>query len=96
VVGHFIFTFCDVKEYKVLMILMGVSHLCLETTKAIFMEFQQSKFKVLDYLSTIEPKRGRTLKKSFHFIVSLELGHWRSTPLSCSLVHWSELVLGHH
>jgi hypothetical protein len=32
--------FVHVKEYKVLMILMGVSNLCLETTKAIFMEFQ--------------------------------------------------------
>jgi hypothetical protein len=29
------------------------------------------------------PKRGMKLKKSFHFIVSRQLGHWRSTPLSC-------------
>jgi hypothetical protein len=59
----------------------------LTTTEAVFMKFHLLKIKGswLFFNNWIKdlPTRGMKLKKSFHCIVSRQLGHWRLTPLLC-------------
>ncbi len=59
----------------------------LTTTEAVFMKFHLLKIKgswifFNNWIKDL-PKRGMKLKKSFHFIVFRQLGHWRPTPLLC-------------